>query len=223
MGSTSANFNPSYVSDRPDIERLIDSNTKSVLDVGCSIGKLGGAIKKKTGAYVIGIEISEKMGKIAKLHLDDVFIGDATNILLGDKLKKHTFDTIIFADILEHIIDPWTTLKSATQLLTKDGYIIVSIPNVRFIATIFNLIFKGSWPYRTRGIHDKTHLRFFTFNNINNMFNKAGLKIIKIKRNYRFIDKPHPINNLAKYIALPIIKEFLTYQYLLVGNRDNLK
>ena len=132
------------------------------------------------------------------------------------------FDTIIFADILEHLIDPWSTLKSATGYLANDGYIIVSIPNVRFIGTIFNLIIKGDWPYRERGIHDKTHLRFFTLKTIEKMIGYADCKIIQIKRNYRIIDKPHRINKIAKYLALPYVKDFLTYQFLLVCQKKEI-
>lgn len=216
-----SNFNPSYISDRSDIEGLIQPNVKSVLDVGCSTGKLGKSINRKYGAQIVGIELSQEMANIARTHLDNVFVGHATQVLLSSKLSEYRFDTIIFADILEHLVEPWETLNAATQYLEDDGCVIVSIPNIRFIDTIINLIIKGYWPYRERGIHDKTHLRFFTFKTISSMFHNAGLRIIKVKRNYRVIDKPHRINRVAKYIAIPIIKEFITYQYLVVGKKDN--
>lgn len=212
--------NVSYVGYRPDIENLLGPDVQSVLDVGCSTGNLGKSIKQNHGANVIGIEMSEDLSAIAKSHLDKVIVGDATSILLSDKLNAYQFDTIIFADILEHLIDPWSTLKAATGYLANDGCIIVSIPNVRFIGTIFNLIIKGDWPYRERGIHDKTHLRFFTFKAIKKMIRYADCKIIRIKRNYRIIDKPHRINKIAKYLALPYVKDFLTYQFLLVCKKE---
>jgi len=79
------------------------------------------------------------------------------------------FDCIIFADILEHLKDPLVLLKNATSFLSDGGVIIASIPNIRHHTTIINLLFKGYWPYRERGIHDKTHLRFFTLKNIKEM------------------------------------------------------
>lgn len=48
-------FNPSYIGQRPDIERLIDGNARAVLDVGCSTGTLGAAIKARTGAKVLDL------------------------------------------------------------------------------------------------------------------------------------------------------------------------
>jgi hypothetical protein len=76
---------------------------------------------------------------------------------------------------LEHLKDPWTVLKGTTNFLTNSGFVIISIPNVRRYTTIFNLLFRGNWPYRERGIHDKNHLRFFTFKNIKKMLLYTGL------------------------------------------------
>jgi len=212
-------FNASYTSNRPDIEQLISPNARLVLDVGCSTGKLGESIKVKYGAYVVGIELSEEMADIAKTCLDKVLVGSVSSILLENQLDGYSFDTIIFGDILEHLVDPWETLKASNRYLKEEGYVIASIPNVRFIGTIINILFKGQWPHRERGIHDKTHLRFFTLKSIKEMFLDAGYEIIKLRRNYRFIDKPHYINRISKYFALPILKGFLTYQYLIVAKK----
>ncbi len=77
------------------------------------------------------------------------------------------------------------------------GLIVASIPNVRHYSTIFSLVVRGYWPYRDRGIHDKTHLRFFTLKNIKELFLDANLDIISIVRNYRIIERPHKYNRYA--------------------------
>jgi len=156
------NFNPSYIGIRLDLERLISPESKFVLDVGCSTGTLGKRIKDKNNAEVWGIEFSEEMAAEAACKIDKVFIGDATEIIKNGSLNNAKFDVIIFGDVLEHLVDPWTTLRLASSYLKPDGYVITSIPNVRHIDTIYNLLIKGYWPYRERGIHDRTHLRFFT-------------------------------------------------------------
>ncbi len=211
---TPKDFNPSYVGPRPDIERLIDPDAKFVLDVGCSNGCLGSAIKAKTGAQVFGIELSEEMASEALTRLDRIFIGDASEIILQGKLDQCQFDTIVFADVLEHLVDPWVVLGAATSYLTPAGTIIASIPNIRHIDTLYHLIFKGYWSYRDRGIHDRTHLRFFTKQNIIELFEGAGLVIDTIETNYRILERPHRFNRFAKFFALPVIKDFLAFQYL---------
>lgn len=208
-------FNPAYIGQRLDIERLIPLNTRTVLDVGCSTGMLGAAIKARTGAQVFGIELSETMADEALKHIDQVFVGDASQIILQGKLENHRFDLIIFADVLEHLVDPWIVLKAAKDYLNPEGIIIASIPNVRHLDTIYHLLVKGRWPYRERGIHDRTHLRFFTKQNIVELFTSAGLAIETIETNYRILEQPSPLNRFAKFFTFPILKEFLAFQYLI--------
>lgn len=209
-----SDFNPSYIGQRTDIEKLLPSSASMILDVGCSDGTLGAAIKAKTGAQVFGIELSKDMAKEAASRLDKVFVGDASKIILQGKLNNHQFDAIIFADLLEHLVDPWAVLKATVTHLRPEGCIIASIPNIRHIDTLYNLIVRGYWPYRDRGIHDRTHLRFFTKKNITELFESSGLKIDTINTNYRIVEKPHGLNNIAKYIAVPGIRNFLAFQYL---------
>lgn len=209
------NFNPAYVGQRLDIESLVPFSTQTVLDVGCSTGMLGAAIKAKTGAQVFGIELSETMAEEALNRIDKVFVGDASQIILQGELDNYRFDTIIFADVLEHLVDPWLVLRAAKGYLNPEGIIIASIPNVRHLDTIYHLLVKGRWPYRERGIHDQTHLRFFTKQNIAELFINAGLTIDTVETNYRILEKPSSLNHFARFFAFPILKDFLAFQYLI--------
>jgi len=208
-------FNPSYIGQRSDIQRLISPNTRFVLDVGCSTGVLGACIKAKTGAQVFGIELSEEMANEALSRIDKVFVGDAEEIVCQGMLDGYQFDTIVFADLLEHLVNPWAVLSKAATYLHSEGIIIASIPNIRHIDTIYHLVLKGYWPYRERGIHDRTHLRFFTKRNIVELFENAGLSIDTIETNYRIVEKPHQINRFSKFFAFPVIRNFLAFQYLI--------
>ncbi len=208
-------LNPAYTGGRPDIENLVSPTAKLVLDVGCSNGTLGAAIKARTGAQVVGVELSSAMAAEARNRLDRVFVDDAAAVFATEKLAEYKFDTIIFADVLEHLVDPWLVLQTATKYLTPEGTIIASLPNIRHIDTIYNLVVKGKWPYRDRGIHDRTHLRFFTKQNITDLFSNAGLEINRIETNYRLVEKPHSLNRWAKFMALPGIRNFLAFQYLI--------
>ena len=217
------NFNPSYIGMRNDILDLIPDNVNKALDIGCSTGALGEKIKKRNRAEVVGIEIDEQMAKVAKGKLERVIIGDVERINLADHLALNYFDCIIFADILEHLENPWDVLKNVKSFLDDEGIIIASIPNVRHYTTIINLVIKGYWPYRERGIHDKNHLRFFALKNIREMFQNAGFKIVRIGRNYRIIERPHWWNRFSKYFALLPFKELLTFQYLIVAKKSGRK
>jgi 2-polyprenyl-3-methyl-5-hydroxy-6-metoxy-1,4-benzoquinol methylase len=213
-----SDFNPSYIGARPDIQKLISPDSRIILDVGCSTGTLGAAIKAKTGAQIIGIELSPEMAEDARTRIDKVFTGDAADIFFQGKLDEYMFDTIIFADVLEHMVDPWSVLKEAAKHLDPKGTIIASIPNIRHIDTIFNLVIRGRWPYRERGIHDRTHLRFFTKRNMKELFESAGLTMKIARTKYRFVDRSHYMNRFARPLALPGIRNFLAFQYLIKSN-----
>ena len=213
------NFNISYIGQRNDILNFIPPGVRRVLDIGCSAGNLGYSIKNKLNAEVCGIELNRQMADDASKKLDKVLVDDIETLNLTEHFPKKYFDCIIFADILEHLKDPWDVLKNTRNVLSDTGLIIASIPNVRHHSTIINLLIKGYWPYRNRGIHDKTHLRFFTLRNIKEMFESNGFQLAKISRKYRIIEKPHPYNKYSKYFAISIFKELLTFQYLVVAGK----
>ncbi len=212
-------FNPSYIGSRRDIVSLVPYGSEKILDMGCSIGTLGQEIKQKFKAEVVGVELDDQMAQVAKEILDKVIVGDIDELNLEDCLLPNYFDCIIFADILEHLKNPWSILRRSRSFLKDNGVIIASIPNIRHYDTIINLLFRGYWPYRERGIHDKTHLRFFTLKNIKEMFKDVGLEIIRIERKYRIIERPHSYNRFSKYFIFPFLKEFLVFQYLIVSRK----
>lgn len=207
-------FKKAYTGPRKDIQRLIPKNSLNILDVGCATGALGTAIKEKTGACVYGIELSSEMAAEADKYLDHVLVGDAKEVLAADNFKGTKFDAIIFADVLEHLVDPWKTLELCKQHLSDNGVVITSLPNIRHIDSIYNLVVRGEWPYRDRGIHDSTHLRFFTLKNMRELFDGSGFNYQIMDVNFRLLERPHKINRYARYFAIPGIRQFLAFQYL---------
>lgn len=207
-------YNPAYIGSRKDVLDLLLPDAKCILDVGCSTGVLGAAIKQDRNAVVFGIEISSDMALAASRCLERVFIGDAEDVFASGQLGCLRFDTIIFADSLEHFADPWKVLDKAIQYLKSNGTIITSIPNIRHWNTFYHLLIKKEWPYRDRGIHDRTHLRQFGQRNVAELFTGAGMTIEKWIYNYRIVERPHPINRYSKFCPIPGLRNLLIYQFL---------
>ena len=168
--------------DRPRTELigLIQEPPGHILEVGCSSGATGMAIKQKfPNVKYIGVDSDKESAEIAQTRLDDVIVADIDKVQLNTLgFKKESFDHIICADILEHLYDPWKMLFDLRDYLTPDGRIIASIPNVQHINNIINLM-NGNWRYNVNGgLLDATHIRFFTLNEIVKMFNGTGYDII---------------------------------------------
>lgn len=217
---SATDFNPSYVGRRDDIIELIPRTASVVLDVGCSTGALGRQVKERTQAEVLGIEIDAEMARVARQYLDHVIEGDIEQVHLEEYFAPGELDCIIFADVLEHLRDPWRVLDKTVDFLVQEGIVIASIPNVRHYSTIVALAIGGSWPYRDRGIHDRNHLRFFTLNNIKDLFRDAGLRISRVDRKYRIAEHPHRCNALSRFLAWPLLREFITFQYVVTAEKS---
>ena len=207
-------FNPSYITPRDDIMSLIPGGVERLLDVGCSTGALGEALKERRNVHVTGVEFDAAMAAEAEGRLDDVCVADLNRDDLRELLAGSRFDCLIFADILEHLADPWRVLRQAGELLEPGGYAVTSLPNIRHISTFYSLGIKGRWPYRDRGIHDRTHLRHFARANIIEMLEDAGLYVVEERRNMRFFERIHTFNRKARYLDFPPLRPFFTFQYL---------
>lgn len=166
-----------YENERQDVQKLVNQNSKTILDVGCGIGRLGKALKDKVGAEVWGVEYVNDIASLAAERLDKVISGPIEDAII--QLPDRYFDTIIFADVLEHLVDPYNVLQKIKNKLTDKGEIVASIPNVRHWSVVKKLL-EGEWEYQDFGIMDNTHLRFFTRKSIFNLFEKAGLRITDI-------------------------------------------
>lgn len=148
----------------------------TVLDVGCGTGRLGEYLKIHKNCRVYGIDISSHAVELAATRIEDAVAMDIEAMEFPYKELK--FDVIILGDVLEHLKNPTEILKLYAQYLYENGVFVVSIPNVANIIIRLKLLW-GRWDYRSAGIMDATHLRFFTFKTMVAMFNEANLFIKK--------------------------------------------
>ncbi len=166
-----------YNQSRPEIAKLVPKNVRTILDIGCAQGSFLKLVKELTGAETWGIELLPEIAE--KANADKIFTGKVENLL--DLIPEDYFDCITFNDVLEHLIEPTEVLKEISLKLSRDGIIIASIPNIRYIECLYELLIKKDWEYKDSGILDSTHLRFFTKKSMKRMFEEAGFKIIQQK------------------------------------------
>lgn len=169
-----------YRNTRKDLIPLVPLNASCILEVGCASGGMGAELKREREAFVAGVEMNSSAANLAREVLDDVIEGNIESMPLP--YAKESFDCIIFADILEHLVDPLSVLKSTAPLLREGGSVVASIPNIQFYA-ILGQLGEGAWTYQDEGILDRTHLRFFTLKEMKKLFNDAGMEIDQIEEN----------------------------------------
>lgn len=166
-----------YQNLRPEVFEHIPKHVKTVLEIGCGEGKFGECIKAELGAEVWGIEPVKKYAKSASKVLDKVFDQSVEDAIRN--LPKHYFDLVVANDVLEHLVDPYEVVKNLTNVLTKKGIIVSSIPNMRNFHVMRDLTLYKNWEYQETGILDKTHMRFFTTKTIKKLFEENGYDVEK--------------------------------------------
>jgi len=166
------------------ILRQIKPNTK-ILEFGPAHGRMTKYLKEVLNCEVYVVEKDEESGKMADQYAVHSWIGKEFGEIEGygywfldSKRDELKFDYIIFADVLEHLVQPDEILKLSLQLLTDEGSILISIPNIGHNALLIDLL-QNKFDYRETGILDKTHLRFFTHDSLKKMISSVGLTISK--------------------------------------------
>ncbi len=93
---------------------------------------------------------------------------------------------------------------------------VASIPNVRNIALLYNLVVRGQWRYEDSGLLDRTHLRFFTRREILDLISQAGLEIELIRENRECLSWKRRILSAP---LLALIPDLGVCQYLIRARR----
>jgi len=202
-----------------DLFKKDKNESINVLEVGCGTGATLLYIKNLyKNANLYGIEIGKNSAKIASTYAD-IINEDVEKVILP--YEEKFFDYIILGDILEHLKDPWKLLKNLNSCLKSDGYILTVIPNIMHISVIKEII-NGSFTYQEAGILDKTHLRFFTLNEIYKMFYNANLQVEEVYPVQYYAQQPEEeclIKKLCEITTEENRIQCLSDQYIIIARR----
>lgn len=142
----------------------------TILEFGPANGRLTRYLKNELGCRVYAVEIDEQAASNLEQYCEELIVGDIENYTWVEKFKDIKFDTIVFADVLEHLYAPEKVLVKCKEFLKEDGSVLVSLPNIAHNAIVMELL-RDRFSYRQTGLLDNTHIRFFT--------NSSFLEIVK--------------------------------------------
>jgi methionine biosynthesis protein MetW len=204
-----------YESPREDIVAHVPASCRKVLDLGCSSGALGGALKRRAEVTVVGVELDSDYAAEAARHLDRVVQADVESFLAHPECPEAPFDCLVAADVLEHLVDPWGALARATELLRPGAAVVVSLPNVSHWRGVFRLIAGGRWPRDEHGPFDATHLRWFTRADAIELLSGAGVIDVTAEPRYWTTGWRLALHRLAARCGL---ERFVAMQYIVSGH-----
>jgi methionine biosynthesis protein MetW len=154
------------------IAKLISPNDR-VLDVGCGTGSVARLLADACQARIVGIEPDEVRAAMAASRGLDVHVGCLSSDLIQ---RIGQFDVVLFADVLEHLPNPYSELVRAREALRPRGRVILSVPNVAHWSVRVDIL-RGRFRYQSSGIMDATHLRWFTADGIRSLVTSAGFEV----------------------------------------------
>jgi 2-polyprenyl-3-methyl-5-hydroxy-6-metoxy-1,4-benzoquinol methylase len=190
------------------------------MDIGCGTGITAKWLMDHYHCEALGVEVDSASAEQASQCLTRCYCESAS--VDGQYITENqgSIDLLLALDVLEHIEDPWGRLSRFRQLLSTQGAVIASIPNVRNMKVILPLVFKGEWRYTNAGILDRSHLRFFTKSSIERMFLDAGYEIDEIVATGPTRWKQ--IKSVAGYLVYIAnlalfgqLEQFIAHQYLI--------
>ena len=206
-----SDYDMSYYSHcRNEILDHIPADVESVLSVGCGSGITESELVKR-GIKVVGIELNPDAAEEAKLRGLTILNGDAMDVRIDE--IEGLFSCLIYADVLEHVIDPAAILERHVKFLKEDGWVIVSVPNFRHYSVFQRLFLRGCINYTDAGILDRSHLRITTRKMVLNWFKQAGLQC----QTYEYLMGPK--RKMFSFLTGGIFQEFLAKQVILIGRK----
>jgi 2-polyprenyl-6-hydroxyphenyl methylase/3-demethylubiquinone-9 3-methyltransferase len=106
--------------------------SRTVLDVGCGGGILSESMARR-GADVLGIDLSTKPLKVARLHAMEADVASleyrevAVEALAAE--RPASFDAVTCMEMLEHVPDPGSVVASCAALVKPGGHVFFSTLN----------------------------------------------------------------------------------------------
>lgn len=174
-----------------------------VLDIGCGSGELGEFLAE-AGVVVDGVEANEERATVARQRLERVIHGLAGP---GMDLPRETYDVVLLADVIEHIVEPAVFLRWVADHVDPAGAVYCLLPNSAHISFRRKMLF-GDWQYSDQGLFDREHVRFYDIKTMGSVLQDTPF--VERSREYfarrrRWIDRR----------LLPIVPNLFAYYVLL--------
>lgn len=155
--------------------RLLDRERPGrLLDVGCAGGDLA-AVLATRGWHAHGAEVEAALVDAARARGVDARRVDLDREPLP--WPEGTFDAIVAAEVLEHVIDTDHVLAEIARVLRPGGALVVTTPNLASLENRVRLLL-GRYPmWMDVGVEGAGHLRYYTPRVLRAQLARHGLRV----------------------------------------------
>lgn len=159
----------------------------ALLEVGAGNGCVALALRSRFARVEVTELSPPRVRELRRLGFD-VYEGRIED---GLPLPDASFDAVIMNAVVEHLIDVATGLAEARRLLTADGRLIMTTPNMakwtrrlkllagRFPSTASRNEGLTTYDGRPTELYDEGHLHYFTYRSLEAVLRRAGFSTFK--------------------------------------------
>ena len=186
---------------RPEVADFLPDHYSKILEIGCGEGDFYSNFKQNSEYW--GIEPDREAAAVAAKKIDKILPGTYQEVY--KKLPEIYFDLVICNDVIEHMADFETFFQTIKSKMRDNSYLVGSIPNVRYISNLIELLIKKDWKYTKDGILDNTHLRFFTEKSLRQTFLEHGFIIEELRGINGVKFRLTPRKRLRQNLLIPLL------------------
>jgi len=151
-----------------DSRRLMGRQGR-VLDVGCADGHYLALLRRHAQWALEGSDLHAAAARGAIEQGFPVHLGQLEDVAL----PANRFTLLRMNHLLEHVINPVTTLQTAYEILQPGGHLLIETPN---IGCWDFALFKRYWG----ALHLPRHTYFFTPETVQRLLHQAGFQVIQL-------------------------------------------
>jgi len=150
----------------------------NIIDIGCGHAYLAKLLKNKKYENILGVDKVKRSFIKNKEYLNDYRKLNLNNRNINIKKK---FDLIVCSEVIEHLDDTCFILTKMKSLLKKNGYIILTVPNIENIFSRITFFLTGAFKrYPVEQKNTFSHVSIINKEILTSYLNRLNLKIIQI-------------------------------------------
>jgi len=142
------------------------------------------------------------------------------------------FEWALLVDVLEHVVDRDALMRTVIKLLRPDGRVVLSVPNIAHWTARYEILC-GRFRYRSHGLFDDTHVRFYTRESVEAFLESHGQRIVSWDQSiglFQYWQVPRVLNRVAAAswyqrklvrVAAKYWPELFAYQFVVTAERSS--
>lgn len=144
-----------------------------VLEFGPGNGRMTRFLTESLDCDVTIIEFDPELFQAVKPYAAQALLENIETLQWKECLQGQMFDVCIFADVLEHLRNPKDVLAAVRDLLTPEGKVCITFPNIAHNSVLIDL-FNNRLTWQEYGLLDHTHVSYETEAGFHQWFSDQG-------------------------------------------------